>query len=85
MPVTKLLELLSIDKEELTAKVRSGNYLLQAILGVEIPKGEVKTRLLGISTLTDRLLQQAVVQVITARFEYEVSDSAQTETCNKQF
>ena len=43
MPVTKLSELLSIDKGELTARVRSGKYLPQAILGVEIPKGKGKT------------------------------------------
>ena len=60
MPVTKLSELLSIDKEELTEKVRSGRYLPQPILGVEIPKGNEKTRLLGIPTVTDRSLQQAV-------------------------
>jgi len=76
MPVTKLSELLAIDKEELTAIVGSGNYLPQAILGVEIPKGKGKTRLLGIPTVTDRLLQQAVLQIITARFEYEFSDSS---------
>ena len=76
MPVTKLSELMSVDKEYLTAKVRSGNYLPQAILGVEIPKGNGKTRLLGIPTVTDRLLQQAVLQVINARFEFEFSDSS---------
>jgi group II intron reverse transcriptase/maturase len=76
MPVTKLSELMSIDKEELTEKVRSGRYLPQPILGVEIPKGNGKTRLLGISTVTDRLLQQAVLQVINARFEYEFSESS---------
>jgi RNA-directed DNA polymerase len=74
MPVTKLSELLAIDKEELTAKVRSGKYLPQAILGVEIPKGEGKTRLLGIPTVTDRLLQQAVLQSMMVRFEFEFSD-----------
>lgn len=74
MPVCKLSELLSIDKGELTAKVWSGKYLPQPILGVEIPKGKGKTRLLGIPTVTDRLLQQAVLQVITARFEFEFSD-----------
>ena len=76
MPVTKLTELLSIDKEELTVKVRSGKYLPQPILGVEIPKGNGKTRLLGIPTVTDRLLQQVVLQVINARFEFEFSDSS---------
>jgi group II intron reverse transcriptase/maturase len=74
MPVTKLSELMSIDKEVLTGKVRSGKYLPQPILGVEIPKGNGKTRLLGIPTVTDRLLQQAVLQVINARFEYEFSE-----------
>ncbi len=76
MPVTQLSELLAIDKEELTATVRSGKYLPQPILGVEIPKGNGKTRLLGIPTVTDRLLQQAVLQVVMARFEYGFSDSS---------
>ena len=76
MPVTKLSELLSIDKEELTEKVRTGKYLPQPILGVEIPKGEGKTRLLGIPTVIDRLLQQAVLQIMMARFEFEFSDSS---------
>jgi group II intron reverse transcriptase/maturase len=76
MPVTKLSELMSIDKEELTEKVRSGRYLPQPILGVEISKGNGKTRLLGIPTVTDRLLQQAVLQVINARFEFEFSGSS---------
>ncbi len=76
MPVTKLSELLSIDKDELTSKVLSGKYLPQAILGVEIPKGNGKKRLLGIPTVTDRLLQQAVLQVINASFEFEFSESS---------
>lgn len=75
IPVTKLTELLSIDKDELTERVRSGNYLPQAILGVEIPKGNGKMRLLGIPTVTDRMLQQAVLQVVNARFEFEFSSN----------
>ena len=74
MPVTKLSELMLIDKEELTEKVRYSKYLPQPILGVEIPKGNGKMRLLGIPTVTDRLLQQAVLQVINARFEFEFSE-----------
>lgn len=65
---------MSIDKQELTESVRSGNYLPQAILGVEIPKGGGKMRLLGIPTVRDRMLQQAVLQVITARFEFKFSE-----------
>ena len=76
MPVTKLSELLSIDKEELTGKVRLGRYLPQPILGVEIPKGNGKMRLLGIPTVTDRMLQQAVLQVINGRFEFGFSNNS---------
>ena len=76
IPVTKLSELMSIDKEVLTERVRRGKYLPQPILGVEIPKGNGKTRLLGIPTVTDRLLQQAVLQVINARFEYEFLEAS---------
>jgi len=76
MPVTKLTELLAIDQQGLTTEVLSGKYLPQPILGVEIPKGNGKTRLLGIPTVTDRLLQQAVLQVINARFEHEFSESS---------
>ncbi len=74
MPVTKLSDLMSIDKAELTESVRSGKYLPQTILGVEIPKGNGKMRLLGIPTVTDRLLQQAVLQIMTAKFEFEFSN-----------
>ena len=74
MPVTKLTDLMAIDQQELIEKVRLGAYLPQAILGVEIPKGNGQYRLLGIPTVTDRLLQQAVSQVVMARFEFEFSD-----------
>jgi len=76
MPVMKLSELMSIDKEKLTATVLSGKYLPQPILGVGIPKGGGKTRMLGIPTVTDRMLQQAVLQVINSRFEFEFSGSS---------
>ena len=62
MPVTKLSELMAIDREVLVESIRWGKYLPQPILGVEIPKGNGKTRLLGIPTVTDRLLHQAVLK-----------------------
>ncbi len=81
MQVTKLSELLSIDKEELTGEVRSGKYLPQPISGVEIPKGNNRVRLLGIPCVTDRLLQQAVMiakEYINDGFQYIVDIDMKT-------
>lgn len=71
--------------KELTAYVKNhrgkialalynGKYLPQPILGVEIPKSNGKTRLLGIPTVVDRWLQQCVTQAITLKFELEFTD-----------
>ena len=51
------------------AEIRAGTYLPEAVLGVEIPKSSGGTRLLGIPTTTDRLLQQAIHQVLAPIFD----------------
>jgi group II intron reverse transcriptase/maturase len=71
MGVNELLQHLKLNRDAIVQAVSDGNYLPQAILGVEIPKSNGKTRLLGIPTVTDRLLQQAVHQVIMPLFEVE--------------
>ena len=69
--VAALAEHLAVHGERLATAVYAGSYLPQAILGVAIPKSKGGTRLLGIPTVTDRLLQQAVHHVIMPLFEVE--------------
>lgn len=56
-------------KASILRSIRENTYLPRPILGVEISKGNGKTRLLGIPTVTDRLLQQAVSQVLMPKYE----------------
>ena len=50
-------------------QLREGHYQVAPIRGVEIPKSNGKTRLLGIPTVVDRLVQQAIAQVLQPIFE----------------
>lgn len=58
-------------KLQLMEQIKTGSYQAQPILGIEIPKGNGKTRLLGIPTTTERVLQQAVAQNLAPLFEPE--------------
>ncbi len=74
MPVKDLYAYLTNNRERIESELRLGKYLPQPIRGKEISKGNGKTRLLGIPTVIDRLLQQAVGQVIAIKFEMEFED-----------
>jgi RNA-directed DNA polymerase len=56
--------------EEIRASVRAGRYQPSAVRRVVIPKpGGRGERLLGVPTVLDRVLQQAISQVLTPLFE----------------
>ena len=54
---------------ELQTQLQTGQYTPSAIKGVEIPKASGGKRLLGIPTVIDRLIQQAISQVLSKRYE----------------
>jgi RNA-directed DNA polymerase len=56
-------------QQELREQLLSGSYGPEAILGKEIPKPQGGSRLLGIPTVKDRLVQQAISQVLSKRYE----------------
>lgn len=74
MPVKELYAHLTKNRQRIESEIQKEKYLPKPILGVEIPKSNGKTRLLGIPTVTDRLLQQAVGQVIAINFEVVFED-----------
>jgi RNA-directed DNA polymerase len=57
-------------------QIREGRYQPQAVRRVEIPKPGGGKRLLGIPTVMDRVIQQAVAQVLTPIFDPTFSDSS---------
>jgi group II intron reverse transcriptase/maturase len=73
MKVSELEAYLHEHRATLTEQVRNGNYHAQPIRGKEISKGSGKMRLLGIPTVIDRMLQQAVLRVVMARYEQAFS------------
>lgn len=72
--VDELKEYLKENKGELRQRIRTRKYQPQAALRVEIPKENGKMRKLGIPTLVDRVVQQAIHQVLSPIFDKQFSD-----------
>ena len=76
MKVDELLPFLQEHYETLKTSLLSGKYKPQPVRRKEIPKPNGGIRLLGIPTVVDRLIQQAINQVINPIFDKEFSDSS---------
>jgi RNA-directed DNA polymerase len=77
MTVDELLPYMSEHGEDLKESILMGRYKPQQVLRVEIPKPDGSgVRLLGVPTVVDRVVQQAVAQVLMPIYEKKFSDSS---------
>jgi len=76
MTVQELGGYISQHKETLIKSLLDGGYKPQEVRAVEIPKPNGGIRQLGIPTVVDRLIQQAIVQILQPIFDPTFSDSS---------
>lgn len=69
MSVYELSNYLNINGMELKQALLDGKYKPSPVLRVEIPKGNGKYRKIGIPTAVDRVIQQAIAQVLVPIYE----------------
>lgn len=74
--VEEIAEYIKENKDKITDKIRKRRYKPQPVKRVQIPKENGKKRNLGIPTVMDRIIQQAIVQVISPIFEEQFSDNS---------
>ena len=76
MTVEEMLPYLKEHREELLEALRSERYKPKAVRRVEIPKPDGGKRMLGVPTVIDRMIQQAIVQVLQPMYEPLFSENS---------
>ncbi|WP_257674511.1 reverse transcriptase domain-containing protein [Clostridium felsineum] len=76
MEVEHLLQYLKDNGDKLRETILKGKYSPNPVRRVEIPKDNGKMRKLGIPTAVDRVIQQAIMQVLSPMFEPQFSETS---------
>lgn len=76
MEVKGLDEYLSKHLDEIKEQIRNKKYSPKPVKRVEIPKPDGSVRNLGVPTVVDRFVQQAIAQVLTPIYEPKFSESS---------
>lgn len=74
--VEEIADYIKDNKERIINQIRKRKYKPQPVRRVQIPKENGKKRNLGIPTVMDRIIQQAIVQVISPIFEEQFNDNS---------